>query len=84
MGSGVLYLQVSGILSLFLTLVQDLATPKEDEELKFSSPTLKSELETSIASKAHRQIIVCAAIKAGAHSSWAIGQISLIRSLTPV
>jgi hypothetical protein len=24
-----------------LTPVQDLATPKEDEELKFSSPTLK-------------------------------------------
>jgi len=44
---------------------------KEDEELKFSSPTLKAETETSLVSKAHRQIIVAAAIKAGAHSSWA-------------
>ncbi|KAA0944055.1 N-acetylmuramoyl-L-alanine amidase [Sporosarcina sp. ANT_H38] len=45
--------------------------PKEDEELKFSSPALKSETETSLASKAHRQIIVAAAVKAGAHVSWA-------------
>jgi len=54
-----------------LTHVQDLATPKEDEELKFSSPTLKSETETSLLSRAHRQIIVAAAVKAGAHASWA-------------
>lgn len=46
------------------------APPKEDEELKFSSPALKSETETSLVSKAHRQIIVSAAVKAGAHASW--------------
>lgn len=45
--------------------------PKEDEELKFSSPTLKAETETSLLSKAHRQIVVDAAVKAGAHASWA-------------
>ena len=44
---------------------------KEDEELKFSSPALKKETETSLVSKAHRQIIVDAAVKAGAHASWA-------------
>ncbi|MBO0586100.1 M15 family metallopeptidase [Sporosarcina sp. E16_8] len=43
---------------------------KEDDELKFSSPTLKTETETSLLSKAHRQIIVAAAVKAGAHASW--------------
>lgn len=43
---------------------------KEDEELKFSSPALKKETETSLLSKAHRQIIVDAAIKGGAHTSW--------------
>lgn len=44
---------------------------KEEEELKFSSPALKKETETSLVSKAHRQIIVDAAIKSGAHVSWA-------------
>lgn len=44
---------------------------KEEEELKFSSPTLQKETETSLLSKAHRQIIVDAAIKEGAHASWA-------------
>lgn len=44
---------------------------EEDEELKFSSPALKFETETSLASKAHRQIIVAAAVEAGAHASWA-------------
>lgn len=44
---------------------------KEEAELKFSSPTLKKETETSLLSKAHRQIIVDAAVKAGAHTSWA-------------
>jgi hypothetical protein len=39
--------------------------------LKFSSPTLKSETGTSLVSRANRQIIVAAAVKAGAHSSWA-------------
>lgn len=43
---------------------------KEDEKLVFSSPTLKSETEASLASKAHRQITVDAAVKAGAHASW--------------
>lgn len=47
------------------------ALEKEEEELKFSSPALKSETETSLLSKAHRQIIVDAAIKSGAHKSWA-------------
>ncbi|MBE1554820.1 N-acetylmuramoyl-L-alanine amidase family protein [Sporosarcina limicola] len=46
------------------------APKKEEDELKFSSPTLKSETETSLLSKAHRQIIVDAAVKAGAYSSW--------------
>ncbi|MEK5070779.1 peptidoglycan recognition protein family protein [Sporosarcina sp. FSL K6-1508] len=54
------------------TVVADTQTPikKEDEKLKFSSPTLKKETETSLVSKAHRQIIVDAAVKAGAHTSW--------------
>ncbi|KAA0965815.1 hypothetical protein FQ087_05985 [Sporosarcina sp. ANT_H38] len=39
--------------------------------MKFSSPALKLETETSLASEAHRQIIVAAANKAGAHVSWA-------------
>jgi len=47
------------------------ATQKEDDKLVFSSPTLKKETETSLASKAHRQIVVDAAIKSGAHISWA-------------
>lgn len=46
-------------------------TPKEDEELKFSSPALKSETKTSLLSRAHRKIIVTAAVKSGAHVSWA-------------
>lgn len=41
-----------------------------EDKLKFSSPTLQKETETSLASKAHRQIIVDAAVKAGAHVSW--------------
>lgn len=44
---------------------------KEDDELKFSSPSLKAETDLSLSSKARREIIVAAAIKAGAHSSWA-------------
>ena len=39
--------------------------------MKFSSPTLKTETETSLLSRAHRQIIIDAAMKAGAHDSWA-------------
>ncbi|MEK5070486.1 peptidoglycan recognition protein family protein [Sporosarcina sp. FSL K6-1508] len=54
-----------------LTELNNSTQPKEDEELKFSSPTLKTETETSLVSKAHRQIIVDAAVKAGAHASWA-------------
>ena len=46
------------------------APPKEDEEMKFSSPSLKAETEVSLSSKARREIIVAAAIKAGAHASW--------------
>lgn len=49
-----------------------LATVKmEGVELKFSSPTLKVETEKSLASKAHRKIIVDAAIKSGLNASWA-------------
>lgn len=44
---------------------------KEDSALKFSSPTLQKETETSLLSKAHRQIIVDAAVKAGSHTLWA-------------
>lgn len=53
----------------FLTGVKVLdVQKKEDEELKFLSPAFKIETETSLLSKAHRQIIVAAAIKAGAHA----------------
>lgn len=45
--------------------------PKEVDELKFSSPALKAETELSLNSKARREIIVAAAIKGGAHASWA-------------
>lgn len=38
---------------------------------KFSSPTLQKETEASLASKAHRKIVVDAAIKAGANALWA-------------
>lgn len=44
---------------------------KEDFKLEFSSPTLKKETETSLLSKAHRQIIVDAAVKEGANKEWA-------------
>lgn len=44
---------------------------KEDDELEFSSPSLQAETELSLSSKARREIIVAAAIKAGAHVSWA-------------
>jgi N-acetylmuramoyl-L-alanine amidase CwlA len=43
---------------------------KEDDELVFSSPSLKAETETSLLSKARREIIVKAAVEAGAHPSW--------------
>ena len=43
---------------------------KEDDELKFSSPSLKAEVELTLKSKARREIIVNAAVKAGAHPSW--------------
>jgi murein DD-endopeptidase MepM/ murein hydrolase activator NlpD len=42
----------------------------DEDELNFSSPTLQKETEKSIASKAHREIIVLAAVKAGANKSW--------------
>lgn len=41
------------------------AKPKEDDELKFSSGTLKAELAFSLASKAHRQLIIDAALAQG-------------------
>lgn len=43
---------------------------EEDEELKFSSPSLKAETEMSLSSKARREIIVNAAILQGAHVLW--------------
>ena len=43
---------------------------KEDDELIFSSPSLKAETETTLLSKARREIIVKAAVEAGAHQSW--------------
>lgn len=59
-------------MKLKITATPTPTPPKEeDEELKFSSPALKFETETSLASKAHRQIIVAAAVEAGAHASWA-------------
>ncbi|WP_188006732.1 Nif11 domain-containing protein [Sporosarcina sp. ANT_H38] len=39
--------------------------------MKFLNPTIKAETEASLLSKAHRQIIVTAAIETGAHASWA-------------
>ncbi|MEK4712220.1 peptidoglycan DD-metalloendopeptidase family protein [Sporosarcina sp. FSL K6-5500] len=59
------------IAALEKTVTSKAPSEKEDEELKFSSPALKTETETSLVSKAHRQIIVAAAIKAGAQSFWA-------------
>lgn len=47
-----------------------LAKKEEDDELKFSSPSLKAETELTLGSKARREIIVNAAVKAGAHESW--------------
>lgn len=43
---------------------------KEDEELNFSSPSLKAEVELTLNSKARREIIVNAAIAAGAQPFW--------------
>lgn len=44
--------------------------PKGDEEeLKFSSPTLQKETEFSLQSKSHREMIVKAAIEAGANKA---------------
>lgn len=47
-----------------------LTTPKGDEdELKFSSPTLQKETEFSLQSKARRELVVKMAIEAGANKS---------------
>lgn len=48
------------------------STPKkeEDEEMKFSSPSLKEETELTLSSKARRDLIVDFAVKNGAHESW--------------
>lgn len=43
---------------------------EEDDELKFSSPSLKAETEVTLKSKARREIIINAAIAEGAHESW--------------
>ncbi|MFD1206618.1 N-acetylmuramoyl-L-alanine amidase family protein [Sporosarcina contaminans] len=43
---------------------------KEEDEMQFSSPSLKAETELTLNSKARREIIVNAAVKAGAHESW--------------
>lgn len=43
---------------------------KEKDELMFSSPSLKTETELTLGSAARREIIVKAAVKAGAHASW--------------
>lgn len=43
---------------------------EEEEELKFTSGTLKKETEFSLSSKAHRELIVEAAIKSGYSTSW--------------
>lgn len=43
---------------------------KGDDELEFSSPTLQKETETSITSKARREIIVNTAVEGGANKSW--------------
>ena len=60
------------------------SSEKGKEELGFSSPTLKSTTETFLLSKAHRQIVVDAAVKAGTHAPWtdklADGTISRMRT----
>lgn len=43
---------------------------KEGEEMIFSSPSLKTETEVTLKSKARREIIVNAAVAEGAHESW--------------
>lgn len=44
----------------------------EGEKMKFSSPSLKAETEVTLNSKARRTLIVEAAVRAGAHSSWLV------------
>lgn len=47
------------------------STPvKEVTNMAYSSPSLKAETELTIGSKARREIIVKAAVEAGAHKSW--------------
>lgn len=48
------------------------AVDKPSTGLSFSSPTLQKETEESIKSQAHREIVVKAAVEAGAHNSWLI------------
>ena len=44
-------------------------TKGDEDELKFSSPALQKETEFSLLSKAHREMIVNAAVKAGANKA---------------
>ncbi len=55
-----------------INAVADTQTPvkKEDGELEFSSPSLKAEIELTLGSKARREIIVNAAVSAGAQPFW--------------
>lgn len=46
------------------------SSEKEIDELNFSSPSLKAETELTLNSKARREIIVNAAVKAGANTIW--------------
>lgn len=66
-------LTVKGINDYFGIKTQTVASEmpkKEEETMTFSSPSLKAETELTLGSKARREIIVNAAVKAGAHESW--------------
>jgi N-acetylmuramoyl-L-alanine amidase len=43
---------------------------RNEDEMIFSSPSLQTEIELTLGSKARRTMIVEAAVKAGAHESW--------------
>lgn len=56
---------------LKLKVVGTPAPPKEDEELKFSSPTVRKAYEKLLESKATQEIVINGGIKAGAfNASW--------------
>jgi N-acetylmuramoyl-L-alanine amidase len=63
---------IADALAVYFKLVkkQGASTQKEDDDLKFTSGTLKREFETFLNSKAQREIAVQAAVKAGYSDNW--------------